>query len=66
MLHSCDKYDNCKIVNNIQSEVDSLYIGSMDSNEDKAASHKKDNIRVVTIKSTLDTGADANVLHVHF
>lgn len=58
-----------KTVNNIESEVDSLYIGMIGNNGKKAVSHTKGSkwfetasIRGVAIRFKLDTGADANVL----
>lgn len=65
------KRDNfkSKAVNNIESEVDSLYIGMINSNDQKIVSHTNDSkwvetasIRGVAIKFKLDTGADASVL----
>lgn len=61
--------DRAKVVHNIESEVDSLYIGSVDRDGEEAACHKKDNkwyetatIRGVPITFKLDTGADTSVL----
>lgn len=56
-------------MNNIESEVDSLYIGMIHSNGQKAVSHSKASkwfnavtVRDVPIKFKLDTGTDASVL----
>lgn len=56
-------------MNNIESEVDSLYIGMIHSNGQKAVSHSKDSkwfkavtVRDVPVKFKLDTGTDASVL----
>lgn len=66
-----EKRDNfkAKTVNNIESEVDSLYIGMICNNGKKAASLAKvskwfetASIRGIAIKFKLDSGVDASVL----
>ena len=66
-----DKHSNykTKTVNNIETEVDSLYIGTIGHEDEKAAQHGRcvkwqetATIRGVPINFKLDTGADANVL----
>lgn len=57
-----------KTVNNIESEVDSLYIGMIcdnDSQKKNAAWHETATIRGVAINFKLDTGGDTNVLPMH-
>ena len=62
-----------KTINNIESEVDSLYIGMIRNGNNKKAAHQAKGtlwhetatISGVAINFKLDTGADANVLPMH-
>ena len=61
-----------KTINNLESEVDSLYIGMIGKYKKKAAHqakgtvwHETATVRGVAINFKLDTGADANVLPMH-
>lgn len=66
-----DKNNNhkTKVMNNIETEVDSLYIGRIGNGEETAAQHGRytkwqetATIKGIPINFKLDTGADANVL----
>lgn len=66
---SSSSSNKTKSVNCIESDLDSLFIGTVESNEVRTAGHTQEgawyttaSIRGVAVKFKLDTGAEANVL----